>query len=139
MLNNHSALDVEDYYRESLAAQRHSVLYNDYVDGINRTDFKVFFKKKNLPADLCSTGEQKALLISIILAQTKCHIIAKGFAPILLLDEVTTHLDNEKRDALLEKISALRLQAWITSTEVANFKVLENRATFLKIHEGTLI
>ena len=139
MLNNHSALDVEDYYRESLAAQRHSVLYNDYVDGINRTDFKVFFKKKNLPADLCSTGEQKALLISIILAQTKCHIIAKGFAPILLLDEVTTHLDNEKRDALLEKISALRLQAWITSTELANFKVLENRATFLKIHEGTLI
>ncbi|MBR1600542.1 MAG: DNA replication/repair protein RecF, partial [Alphaproteobacteria bacterium] len=115
MLDTEPAIKVEDFYAENLIKQRNNVIYNDSVDGINRTDFKVFLKNKNMPAELCSTGEQKALLISIILAQTKCQILHKGFAPILLLDEVTTHLDDKKRDALLQKISDLRLQAWITS------------------------
>ena len=93
----------------------------------------VFFKKKGMPADLCSTGEQKSLLISIILAQTKCQILYKNFAPILLLDEVTTHLDNAKRDALLRKIADLRLQAWITATEEQNFAVLRDTAQFIRL------
>lgn len=56
-----------------------------------------------MPAELCSTGEQKSLLVSIILAQTKCQILNQGFAPVLLLDEVCAHLDDGKREALLEK------------------------------------
>lgn len=139
MLDTHSALHVEDFYMANLAKQRHNVLYNDYVDGVNRTDFKVYFKKKGMPADLCSTGEQKALLVSIILAQTKCQILNKGFAPILLLDEVTTHLDDKKRDALLEKIQDLNLQAWITSTEPQNFNILRNKAQFFQLADGRLI
>ena len=85
-----------------------------------------------MPAELCSTGEQKALLVSIILAQTKCQILDKGFAPVLLLDEVTTHLDDVKRDALLHKIKDLHLQAWITSTEPQNFAVLRESAQFIE-------
>ena len=133
MLDTQPALKVEDFYAESLAKQRRNVVYSDYADGVNRTDFKLYFKKKNMPADLCSTGEQKSLLISIILAQTKCQILYKNFAPILLLDEVTTHLDNAKRDALLYKIKDLHLQAWITSTEEQNFQVLRNTAQFIRL------
>lgn len=133
MLDEKSALEAEDFYVEYLARQRVNVIYNNSVDGVNHSDFKVFFKKKNMPAELCSTGEQKALLISIILAQTKCQILDKGFAPVLLLDEVTTHLDDKKRDALLEKIKALNLQAWITSTESQNFNILRGKAQFLNV------
>ena len=136
MLDTKSALHVEDYYVENLAKQRNNVLYNDSVDGVNRTDFKVYFQKKGMPADLCSTGEQKALLISIILAQTKCQILNKGFSPILLLDEVTTHLDDKKRDALLDKIRNLNLQAWITSTEPQNFNLLRGEAQFFELADG---
>lgn len=138
MLNLKSALQVEDFYKEYLYKQRKNVIYNDTVDGVNRTDFKVFYQKKAMPAELCSTGEQKALLVSIILAQTKCQILNKGFSPILLLDEVTTHLDDQKRDALLRKISALKLQAWITSTEPQNFNILKNKAQFLRLENGKL-
>lgn len=136
MLDAKSALHVEDYYVENLAKQRNNVLYNDSVDGVNRTDFKVYFQKKGMPADLCSTGEQKALLISIILAQTKCQILNKGFSPILLLDEITTHLDDKKRDALLDKIRNLNLQAWITSTEPQNFNLLHGEAQFFELADG---
>ena len=139
MLDKQPAIKVEDYYTESLRKQRQNVLYNDNIDGVNRTDFKVYFKKKNMPAELCSTGEQKALLVSIILAQTKCQILDKGFAPILLLDEVTTHLDIQKRDALLTKIKDLNLQAWITSTEPQNFKILQNAAQFFHIENGMIL
>lgn len=138
MLDTAPAIKAEDFYAENLAKQRNNVLYNDSVDGINRTDFKVFLKKKNMPAELCSTGEQKALLISIILAQTKCQILNKGFTPVLLLDEVTTHLDDKKRDALLQKIYDLQLQAWITSTEEKNFSQLKDKAQYFRVENGKL-
>ncbi len=138
MLDKMAAVDVEDYYRDSLFKQRRSVLVNDYVDGVNRTDFKVYYKKKHMPAELCSTGEQKSLLVSIILAQTKCQILDKGFAPVLLLDEITTHLDDAKRDALLAKIRNLHLQAWITSTEAHVFDALKNDAMFLSVRNNAV-
>lgn len=138
-LGSESALKVEDFYGEYLAQQRRFIIHNESVDGVNRTDFKVYFKKKNMPAELCSTGEQKALLISIILAQTKCQILDKGFAPVLLLDEVTTHLDDAKRDALLEKIKALNLQAWFTATESGNFERLRNDALFLYVDNNKIL
>ena len=76
-LDSLPAVEVEDAYRSRLARERHRVLENDGVDGVNRSDFKVYYKKKRMPAELCSTGEQKALLISIILAQTKCQILSQ--------------------------------------------------------------
>ena len=133
LLNKLPALEVEDFYRELLKKQRRNILYNDNIDGINRTDFKVYYRKKGMPAELCSTGEQKSLLISIILAQTKCQTLDKGFAPVLLLDEVVAHLDDIKREALLGKIRDLGLQAWITSTDPTLFSSLKNDAMFLEV------
>lgn len=139
MLDTMPAVDVEDFYMNKLAAERRKVLYNDNVDGVNRTDFKVFYKKKRMPAELCSTGEQKSLLISIILAQTKCQILYQGFAPVLLLDEVAAHLDDGKREALLAKISELGLQAWITATNPELFASLNNNADFLEVKNNAVL
>ena len=138
MLDNKPAIDVEDYYIGSLQKQRKNVLYSENIDGINRTDFKVIYKKKHMPAELCSTGEQKSLLISIILAQTKCQTLDKGFAPILLLDEVVAHLDDAKREALLKKIRDLKVQAWITSTDASLFDSMRDCAQFFEIKNNSV-
>lgn len=135
-LDSLPAVEVEDAYRSRLARERHRVLENDGVDGVNRSDFKVYYKKKRMPAELCSTGEQKALLISIILAQTKCQILSRGFAPVLLLDEVTAHLDDAKREALLTKIRELDLQAFITATDPGLFASLGNHAEFWEVRNN---
>lgn len=133
LLDKMPAVEVEDAYMQMLKSQRKNVLYNDTVDGINRTDFKVYYKKKRMPAELCSTGEQKSLLISIILAQSKCQTLHQGFAPVLLLDEVAAHLDDVKREALLEKLRELQVQAWITSTDSELFSSLSGEALFLNV------
>jgi len=138
MLDDMPAVEVEDFYCQKLQKERRNVLYNDNIDGVNRSDFKVYYKKKRMPAELCSTGEQKSLLISIILAQTKCQILYQGFAPILLLDEVTAHLDDSKREALLQKIRELDLQAWITATNPELFSAYNAYAQFWEIKNNTV-
>ncbi|MCQ2740575.1 MAG: DNA replication/repair protein RecF [Alphaproteobacteria bacterium] len=135
-LDTKPAVEVEFFYKDMLKKQRSFILENDNPDGINRTDFKVYFKKKGMPADLCSTGEQKSLLISIILAQTKCQILHKGFAPVMLLDEVAAHLDNIKKEALLKKITELSVQAWITTTNPELFNSLKNSAQFFHVKDN---
>lgn len=138
MLDSKPAIDVEDYYIGLLQKQRKNVLYSEYVDGINRTDFKVLYKKKRMPAELCSTGEQKSLLVGIIMAQTKCQTLDKGFAPVLLLDEVAAHLDDAKREALLSKIRELNVQAWITATDPTLFASMRGFAQFLEVKNNTV-
>ena len=133
MLDNKPAVSVEDEYRDMLAKQRKFVLDYENLEGVNRTDFKVYFKKKGMPADLCSTGEQKSLLISLILAQAKCQALHQGFAPVMLLDEVAAHLDDIKREALLEKIVDLGVQAWITTTNPELFDSLRSCAQFFEV------
>lgn len=130
LLDTLPAVEAEDRYRSLLATQRKRVLYNDTVDGVNRTDFKVYYRKKGMPAELCSTGEQKSLLVSIILAQSKCQTLHKGFAPVLLLDEIAAHLDDFKREALLEKLREMQVQAWITATDPGLFDSLRSEAQF---------
>ena len=132
------AVEVEEEYRNMIASQRRFVLQNETIDGVNKSDFKVYFKKKGMPADLCSTGEQKSLLISIILAQTKCQTLHKGFAPIMLLDEVAAHLDDIKREALLEKITDLNIQAWITTTNPELFNSLREKAQFFEVKNNQI-
>lgn len=136
MLDKLPAIEVEDFYSQRLKSQRKNIMYNDNIDGVNRTDFKVFYRKKAMPAEMCSTGEQKSLLISIILAQSECQSLHKGFAPVLLLDEIVAHLDDVKREALLDKIRELKVQAWITSTDANLFKSMKNEAQFLEVKDN---
>ncbi len=137
-LDSMPAVEAEDRYAALLKKQRRNILYNDSIDGVNRTDFKVYYRKKNMPAELCSTGEQKSLLVSIILAQSRCQTLHKGFAPVLLLDEVTAYLDDVKREALLEKIRDLGVQAWITATNPELFDSLHGNALFFEVKNNTI-
>ncbi len=110
--------------------------------GPHRDDLQGIYVAKGTPAKLCSTGEQKALLVSLILANGRALSQDFGAAPILLLDEVSAHLDAERRDALYNEIVALGAQAWMTGTGAELFDTLGDRAQHLEISEaqtGSLI
>lgn len=96
--------------------------------GPHRSDLSAVYAAKSTPADQCSTGEQKALLISLILANTRALAADLGRAPILLLDEVAAHLDSARRAALYDEICALGAQALMTGTEASLFDSLGARA-----------
>lgn len=99
------------------------------LDGVHRTDLRVVHKPKGLPADQCSTGEQKALLMGLILANAQ-SLFARDFAPdpLLLLDEAAAHLDSDRRAALYDELAALGGQAWLTGTDRSLFDAFGDRA-----------
>lgn len=105
--------------------------------GPHRADLSALYVAKNAPADQCSTGEQKALLISLILANARAVATDIGDAPILLLDEVAAHLDQNRRAALYDEICAMGAQAIMTGTEPGLFDSLGDRAqNFTVVDEG---
>jgi DNA replication and repair protein RecF len=107
--------------------------------GPHRSDLMGAYAAKGLPAKDCSTGEQKALLVSLILANARALQAEEGAAPILLLDEVAAHLDAGRRAALYDEICALGTQAWMTGTGPELFQELGQRAQHLKVtdQDGT--
>lgn len=138
MIYEKPAVYVEDYYREAMLKMRQSILYNNTETGINKTDLRVIYKKKNTPANLCSTGEQKSLLLSIILSQAKYLSAYRNYPPILLLDEIGAHLDDYKRNALLSKIEALQTQTWLTTTNPFEFSSIRDKAQFFEVKDNTV-
>jgi DNA replication and repair protein RecF len=105
-------------------------------DGPHRSDLAVRHLGKDMPAAQCSTGEQKALLIAIMLANAKAEAERRGAAPILLLDEVAAHLDSERREALFTEILALGGQAWLSGTDRELFQPLAGQAQFVAVDAG---
>ncbi len=101
--------------------------------GPHRVDLEATHAAKGVSARLASTGEQKALLISLVLANVRALAERLGAPPLLLLDEVSAHLDADHRAALYEQITALGAQAWMTGTGPELFEELENRATRVKV------
>ena len=106
------------------------------LTGPHRSDLEAVYAAKNMPAAACSTGEQKALLISLCLANARALSEATGTAPILLLDEVTAHLDTSRRKALFGEIEALGAQAWMTGTAAELFEGLGGDAIRLGVSES---
>ncbi|MGH6827704.1 MAG: DNA replication/repair protein RecF [Rhizomicrobium sp.] len=105
------------------------------LHGPHLTDLEARHVQKRSPARDCSTGEQKALLISIILAFARALADARdGFAPVLLLDEIAAHLDRVRREALFEEIADLKAQAWLTGTDLSLFE--RARAQFFEVADG---
>ena len=101
--------------------------------GPHRSDLAVIHAGKGVAAALSSTGEQKALLIGIVLAHAGLVATRTGRAPLLLFDEVAAHLDAHRRDALFEQLQHIGAQAWLTGTEVALFEGLGAAATRLEL------
>ena len=103
--------------------------------GPHKTDMFGVYAAKGVPASDCSTGEQKALLVSIILANARALTQDQGAKPLILLDEVSAHLDLDRRTALYKEVYDLKLQAWMTGTGVELFSELGNKAQFLSVSD----
>lgn len=108
------------------------------LTGPHRTDLKVRHAPKDQPADQCSTGEQKALLIGLVLAHAQMVRTITGRGPLLLLDEVAAHLDPERRRALFQQLLGHAGQAWITGTDKAFFTGFDGSAQMLRISDGNI-
>ena len=134
------AVDVEDAYVASLQAMRErDRAAGRTLEGPHRSDLIVGHGPKQMPASVCSTGEQKALLIGLVLAHADLVRQRRdGAAPILLLDEIAAHLDPLRRGALFDEIVALGSQAWLTGTDLQAFSALENRARFHHVEDGRI-
>ncbi len=104
--------------------------------GPHRADLEGMYAAKGVPARDCSTGEQKALLVSLILANARALTADFGAPPLLLLDEVAAHLDANRRAALYDEITALGAQAWMTGTGAELFDTLGPRAQMLEVTEA---
>ncbi len=105
--------------------------------GPHRVDLEVAHADKNVPAGLCSTGEQKAVLVRIVLAQARVRTLRHGQAPLLLLDEVAAHLDEDRRAALFDELSGLSAQSWMTGTDAHLFAGFQDRAQFVRVTDAT--
>ncbi|BAV49902.1 DNA replication and repair protein RecF [Mesorhizobium sp. 113-1-2] len=133
------AVDVEERFRRALAGGRdRDRAAGRTLEGPHRSDLLVRHRPKAMPAELCSTGEQKALLVGIVLSHARLTGEMSGMTPILLLDEIAAHLDGGRRAALFSILEELNCQAFMTGTDAALFSSLKGRAQFLTVDHGTV-
>nr|WP_276515138.1 DNA replication/repair protein RecF [Pseudemcibacter aquimaris] len=133
------ALEVEAEFCEKLVASRHIDARSGRTSvGPHKTDLLVRHKEKNMPAELCSTGEQKALLIGITLASARLTATQFGAPPVLLLDEVAAHLDEKRRGFLFEELGDIGSQVWLTGTDRSLFDLMQKRARFFHFKDGKI-
>ncbi len=136
LLTYQNALDTEQYICEQLRLSRaDDRIYGGASIGVHKTDISVLHIHKNIDAALCSTGEQKALLIAIIIGNLRLHQAETGYLPLLLLDEISAHLDTVHLRALFDVLVALKPQIWYTGINAADFAPILPDCTHIKISE----
>ena len=137
LLADHSAVAIEDRYRALLKDNRaRDAAAGRALDGPHLSDLTVIHAAKGIPAADASTGEQKALLIRLVLAHARLLKEMTGYAPVLLLDEVVAHLDPGRRAALYDALAALGAQVWMTGADPAAFGDILDRAQVFTIRAG---
>ncbi|MBN8956186.1 MAG: DNA replication/repair protein RecF [Rhizobiales bacterium] len=133
------AIEVEDRYRATLRANRaRDAAAGRTLDGPHLSDLHVIHVAKGTPAAQASTGEQKALLIRLVLAHARLIIQTTGTAPLLLLDEVVAHLDPGRRRALYAWLESLEAQVWMTGADPAAFADIAPQAQMVEIAPGRI-
>jgi DNA replication and repair protein RecF len=131
------ALTLEDGYRARLAESRpRDRAAGRTLEGPHRSDLLVIFGPKGVPAAMASTGEQKALLVGLVLAQVRLVGAMTGLLPVLLLDEIAAHFDPDRRAALFDTLNELGVQAWMTGTDAAAFAAA--RAVRFRVEPGQI-
>ena len=134
MVAHKTSLQIEEQYAHDLRESRRKDFLSERTNiGVHRSDLEVYHHEKNTNAKDCSTGEQKALLLTIILAQAASRIKWKSSTPVILLDEVIAHLDQKRRHELFEKLLSMKIQFWLTGTDKETFSELGNKVQFLNI------
>lgn len=128
--------DVEGFIKDALCADRgRDMRAGRTLRGVHKSDLLIRHAAKDMPADLCSTGEQKALLIGLTLAHARAQAASQ---PLLLLDEVAAHLDEARRAAMIEDLLELGTQAFLTGTDAALFEAFTGRAQHFTVQDGTV-
>ncbi len=139
------ALEAEDRLRAALKASRARDADAGCVGGgikgrlPHQSDLLVTFAAKDMPAGQCSTGEQKMLLVGLVLAAVRLSARDEDRVPVLLLDEVAAHLDGKHREALYDQVLSLRCQAWFTGTDAQLFAPLKAHAKFYEVDAGSVV
>jgi DNA replication and repair protein RecF len=134
-----SAAEAEIWYRDVLAGGRAADrAAGRTLQGPHRSDLDVAFAAKGMPAAASSTGEQKALLIGLILAHAELVAAVSGMTPVLLLDEVAAHLDPAGRAALFARLAALGCQSFLTGADPALFAALPDSAMILGVANNSI-
>ncbi len=124
----------EERCKKILAENRAKDLLTGKVNfGVHNDNFQVLCQKRNIPINLCSTGEQKLLLLSIILSSVKARCFYYSKAPILLLDDIMSHLDEQHRKLLIEEILDIKCQTWITDVDKKNFNEYKDIFRFVNL------
>jgi len=139
LLGTMPAVRVEDEYRMMLGESRGlDRAAGRTLRGPHRSDFQVVHGPKDMPAGNSSTGEQKALLIGLILAEARAVKELSGVVPVLLLDEVAAHLDRARREALFASLRGLGAQAWMTGTDEGLFGGLGGEAALFHVEDAEI-
>lgn len=129
-----AAIDVEEKIKCDLKDLRMKDKFSGRTNcGCHKADLVAHHFGKNTPAAQCSTGEQKAMLLSIIIAKSKAKSKWKNQVPIILLDEVVSHLDELKKNELLQELMNLKAQIWITGVDKKIFSFLDSNANFIEM------
>ena len=139
MLAELPAITVEEKYREMLAqSRRRDAAAGRALVGPQTSDLLARHGPKDAPARDCSTGEQKALLVGLVLAQARLLSNLRGIAPLVLLDEIAAHLDAKRREALYDELERLGSQVFMTGADPALFEKLALRAEIFLVTPGRL-
>lgn len=138
MVGAEPALRVEDHYRAQLASmRRRDAAAGRTLNGPQASDLVVRHGPKDEAARACSTGEQKALLTGLVLAQARLVAAMSGMAPLLLLDEIAAHFDPTRREALFDELARIGGQVWMTGADASAFASLDGRADMLRVTPGS--
>ena len=139
LLPDRTAREIEDRYRELLRENRaRDAAAGRTLDGPHRSDFLVTHSGTGIPAAEASTGEQKALLIRLVLAHARLIKEMTGYAPVMLLDEVVAHLDPLRRAALYDALSTLGAQVWMTGADPSAFAGMGANAQVFRVFQGQI-
>jgi len=139
LVATHAAIEIEERYRAVLQENRaRDAAAGRTLDGPHLTDLSVVYTQKGIAAGKASTGEQKALLIGLVLAHARLIAEMTGSTPVLLLDEIVAHLDPGRRAALHAELAQLGAQVWMTGADPALFAEIKDDAAMIEVRAGRL-
>ena len=140
LLQNMPAVEVEKMFAYQLQQSRaQDTKTGGAASGPHKSDLSVIYAAKKMPAAHCSTGEQKALLIGLILAHGRMMTAERGSPPVLLLDEIAAHLDEARRGALFERLLDLGGQVWMSGTDSVLFDSVARKAQFFDVESARIL